>query len=52
MPVGGGKEGQSVLVFEVVDPQSPAAGAGRRADYLVETGDLARAQAAADRLRR
>ncbi len=52
MPVGGGREGQSVPVFEVVEPQSPAAAAGRIAEYLVETGDLAGAQAAAERLRR
>jgi hypothetical protein len=52
MPVGGGFEGQSVLVFEVVDPQTPAAAAGRLAEYLVETGDLDAASAVADRLRR
>lgn len=52
MPVGGGFEGQSVLVFEVVDPQTPAAAAGRLAEYLVETGDLDSAAAVAERLRR
>jgi hypothetical protein len=52
MPVGGGFGGQSVLVFEVVDPQSPAAAASRLAEYLVETGDLDDAAAAAERLRR
>ena len=52
IPVGGGFEGQSVLVFEVVDEQSPAAAAGRRAEYLVETGDLAAAAAADERLSR
>jgi hypothetical protein len=52
MPVGGGFEGQSVLVFEVVDPQTPAAAAGRLAEYLVETGDLDAAASAAERLRR
>ncbi len=51
MPVGG-VEGQSVLVFEVVDSQGPAAAAGRLAEYLVETGNLADAGAAAERLRR
>jgi hypothetical protein len=52
MPLGGGSEAQSVLVFEVVDPQSPAAAEGRLAEYLVEMGDLDDAAAAADRLRR
>jgi hypothetical protein len=52
MPVGGGFEGQSVRVFEVVDPQPPAAAAGRLAEYLVETGDLDAASAVAERLRR
>jgi hypothetical protein len=52
MPVGGGFEGQSVRVFEVVDPQTPAAAAGRLAEYLVETGDLADAAAVAEKLRR
>jgi hypothetical protein len=52
MPVGGGFEGQSVLVFEVVDPQAPAAAAGRLAEYLVETGDLSAANAVAGRLKR
>ncbi len=52
MPVGGGFEGQSVLVFEVVDPQTPAAAASRLAEYLVETGELNAADAVAGRLRR
>jgi hypothetical protein len=52
MPVGGGFGGQSVRVFEVVDPQPPAAAAGRLAEYLVETGDLDAASAVAERLRR
>jgi len=51
MPVAAGP-GQSVLVFEVVDEQAPAAAAGRLAEYLVETGDLARAQPAGEALRR
>jgi len=52
MPVGGGFAGQSVLVFEVVDPQSPPAAAGRLAEYLVETGRLEDAAAAGEALRR
>jgi hypothetical protein len=52
MPVDGGLEGQSVIVLQVVDAQSPAAAAGRLAEYLVETGDLDGAAAAAERLRR
>jgi hypothetical protein len=52
LPVGGGFEGQSVLVFEVVDEQSPAAAASRLAEYFVETGDLGSAGAAAESLRR
>lgn len=52
MPVGGGFEGQSVMVFEVVDAQAPAVAAGRTAEYLVEMGDLDRAVAAAEQLRR
>jgi hypothetical protein len=52
MPVGGGFEGQSVLVFEVVDEQAPAAAAGRLAEYLVETGNAERAAAVAATLKR
>lgn len=52
MPVGGGFEGQSVLVFEVVDEQSPAAAAGRLAEYLVETGRIKDARAVGGGLRR
>jgi hypothetical protein len=51
MPVAAGPD-QSVLVFEVVDEQAPAAAAGRLAEYLVEMGDLTRARAAAEALRR
>ncbi|HZZ17898.1 MAG TPA: hypothetical protein VFE25_00940 [Opitutaceae bacterium] len=51
MPVAAGA-GQSVVVFEVVDEQAPAAAAARLADYLVETGDLAKAQAAGEALKR
>ena len=52
IPVSGGFEGQSVLVFEVVEEQSPAVAAGRLAEYLVETGELDRAVAVAETLRR
>jgi len=52
MPVGGGPGGQSVLVFEVVDEQSPAAAASRLAEYFVEMGDLGGAASAAESLRR
>ena len=52
LPVGGAFEGQSVLVFEVVDEQSPAAAASRLAEYFVESGDLGSAAAAAESLRR
>ena len=48
----GGYEGQSVLVFEVVDEQSPAVAMGRLAEYLVETGELERAASTGDGLRR
>ena len=51
-PSAAGFEGQSVLVFEVVDEQSPAAAAGRLAEYLVETGRLEEAAAAGEALRR
>jgi len=52
MPVGGGFAGQSVLVFEVVDEQSPATAAGRLAEYLVETGRLENAAIVREGLRR
>jgi hypothetical protein len=52
IPVGGGFKGQSVLVFEVVDEQSPASAAGRLAEYLVETGDLEGAAVVSEGLRR
>jgi hypothetical protein len=51
LPVGGAFEGQSVLVLEVVDPQSPAALSGRVAEYLVESGDLPAAAASVAKLR-
>jgi hypothetical protein len=52
IPVGGGFEGQSVLVLEVVDPQTPALLAGRIAEYRVEMGDLSGALQDAEDLRR
>jgi len=52
IPVGGGFEGQSVLVFELVDEQSPTVAAGRLAEYLVEVGELDRAAITAETLRR
>ena len=52
IPLGGGFAGQSVLVFEVVDPQPAPAAAGRLAEYLVETGRLDDAAAVGERLRR
>jgi len=47
-----GFEGQSVLVFEVVEDQSPAAAAGRLAEYLVEMEKLDQASAVGESLRR
>ena len=52
LPLGGGFEGQSALVLEVVDEQSPAVAAGRLVEYLIEMGQLDAATAAADTLRR
>jgi hypothetical protein len=51
-PVSAGNAGQSVLVFEVVAEQSPAAAASRLAEYLVEMGDLDEAAAVGDGLRK
>ena len=48
----GGYEGQSVLVLEVVDEQSPPVAMGRLAEYLVETGALDQAAAIEQELRR
>jgi hypothetical protein len=48
----GGYEGQSVLVFEVVDEQSPAVAMSRLAEYLVEIGELDQAASAGEALRR
>ena len=52
MPVISGFEHESVLVFAVVEPQNPAAAAGRLAEYLVETGATSQASATVDTLRR
>jgi len=52
MPAIRGFEGQSVLVFEVVDPPSPAVAASRTAEYFVETGKLQEAAASGEYLRR
>ncbi len=43
MPVIPGFEGQSVLVFEVVEEQSPAIALSRLAEYWIEMGDLKKA---------
>jgi hypothetical protein len=48
----GGYEGQSVLVFEVVDEQSPAVAMSRLAEYLVEVGEPDQAASAGEALRR
>ena len=48
----GGFEGQSVLVFEVVDEQSPAVAMSRLAEYLVEVGELDQAASVGEALRR
>jgi hypothetical protein len=48
----GGYEGQSVLVFEVVDEQSPAVAMSRLAEYLVEVGELDQAASVGEALRR
>jgi hypothetical protein len=52
LPVSGGFSGQSVLVFEVVDDQSPVVAASRLAEYLVETGELDQATAVSESLKR
>jgi hypothetical protein len=52
MPVIPGFEKQSVLVFEVVEEQKPAAAISRLAEYLVEMGDLDQATALNETLRR
>jgi len=52
LPVSGGFAGQSVLVFAVVDEQSPVVALSRLAEYFVEVGDLEHAVAAGESLRR
>jgi hypothetical protein len=52
MPMIGGFEDQSVLVFEVVDPQNSAVALSRLAEYLVETGQLDKAASVSQALRR
>ena len=52
IPEISGFEEQSVLVFEVVDQQSPAVATSRLAEYLVEMGKLAQASAVGEALRR
>jgi hypothetical protein len=52
LPVSGGIAGQSALVFEVVEEQSPAVAASRLAEYCVESGLLAEAVKAAEALGR
>jgi hypothetical protein len=47
-----GFEGQSVLVFEVVEKQSPAVAASRLAEYFVEMNSLDQAAAVSEDLRR
>jgi hypothetical protein len=52
MPVSGGFEGQSVLVFEVVDEQSPVVATSRLAEYLIEIGEPDQAASTGEALRR
>jgi hypothetical protein len=52
MPEISGFEGQSALVFEVVDDQSPAVATSRLAEYLIETGRLDQAVVVGEELRR
>jgi hypothetical protein len=52
LPVSGGFAGQSVLVFEVVDEQSPVVATSRLAEYFIEIGEMDRAGAASEALRR
>jgi tetratricopeptide (TPR) repeat protein len=52
MPVIPGFENQSVLLFEVVEEQKSAVALSRLAEYLAETGDLDRAAAVGEELRR
>ncbi len=52
MPPIGGFENQWVLVFEVVEEQSPVVATSRLADFLVEMGDLDRAAAVGEALKK
>lgn len=52
MPAIPGFEKQSVLIFEVVEPQTPALAASRTAECLAELGDLLRAKQIGESLRR
>ena len=52
LPVGGGFEGQTVRIFEVVEEQNPAVASSRLAEYLIESGELDQAAAASEALRR
>ncbi len=52
MPKIGGFENQSVLVYEVVDTQSPPAALSRIAEYFVEMGQMDQAMAVAEALKR
>lgn len=52
LPEISGFEEQSVLVFEVVEQQSPVVATSRLAEFLVETGKLAQAAVAGETLRR
>lgn len=51
LPSIAGFDGQSVTVFEVVDEQETATAVSRITEYLIETGDLRQAAAAAEGLR-
>ena len=52
MPRIGGFESQSVLVYEVVDIQSPPAALSRIAEYFIEMGQMDQATAVAEALKR
>lgn len=52
MPAIPGFEKHRVLVFEVVEPQTPALAASRLAECLVELGDLLHAKQTIEKLRR
>ncbi|HEY1847571.1 MAG TPA: hypothetical protein VGG37_00130 [Opitutaceae bacterium] len=51
-PIQGGAGSLEILIYEVEEGQSPAASAGRQAEYFVEMGQLDLAAAAAERLAR